>query len=129
MDRRRLLWPILARLLAPAGALCGMAALLAGCVVAPYPYGHPTTVSTPPSFDRSWDAALGAAADAGIQVGNADRGAGRITGSKAGAAVTIELRPQADNSLKVSFDAPASRETNPTLGDRWLAAYNRRMGR
>jgi len=108
-------------------------ALLAGCVVAPYPAvyptAYPTTVSTPPSFDRSWDAALGAAADAGIQVGNADRGAGRITGSKAGAAVTIELKPQADNSLKVSFDAPASKETNPTLGDRWLAAYQRRMGR
>jgi hypothetical protein len=104
-------------------------ALLAGCVVAPYPTPYPTTVSTPASFDRSWDAALGAAADAGIQISNADRGTGRITGSKAGAAVTIELKPQADNSLKVSFNAPASKETNPTLGDRWLAAYNRRMGR
>ena len=102
---------------------------LAGCVVAPYPTAYPTTVSTPASFDRSWDAALGAAADAGIQIGSADRGAGRITGSKAGAAVTIELKPQADNSLKVSFNAPASKETNPTLGDRWLAAYDRRMGR
>jgi hypothetical protein len=104
-------------------------ALLAGCVVAPYPTAYPVTTSTPPSFDRSWDAALGAAADTGIQISNADRGTGRISGSKAGAAVTIELRPQADNSLKVSFDAPASKETNPTLGDRWLAAYNRRMGR
>jgi hypothetical protein len=120
MSRQRLLGSILAHFLVPAGALCGMA---------PYPYTYPTTVSTPPSFDRSWDAALGAAADAGIQISNADRGTGRITGSKAGAAVTIELRQQADNSLKVSFDAPASRETNPTLGDRWLAAYNRRMGR
>ncbi len=104
-------------------------ALLAGCVVAPYPSAYPTVVSTPPSFDRSWDAALGAAADAGIQISNADRGSGRITGSKAGAAVTIELRQQADSSLKLSFDAPGSKETNPTLGDRWLAAYNRRMGR
>ena len=104
-------------------------ALLAGCAVAPYPYSVPTTVSTAPSFDRSWDAALGAAADAGIQISSADRGSGRITGTKAGAAVTIELRPQADNSLKLSFDAPASKETNPTLGERWTAAYNRRMGR
>jgi hypothetical protein len=86
-------------------------------------------MSTPASFDRSWNAALGAAADAGIQVGNADRGSGRITGSKAGAAVTIELRPQADNSLRVSFDAPDAKETNPTLAERWTAAYNRRMGR
>lgn len=103
--------------------------LLAGCVVAPYPYSVPTTLSTPPSFDRSWDAALGAAADAGIEISSADRGSGRITGTKAGAAVTIELRPQADNSLRLSFDAPASKETNPTLGERWTAAYNRRMGR
>ena len=115
--------------LALASAALLSAALLAGCVVAPYPGAYPTGMSTPASFDRSWNAALGAAADAGIQVGNADRGSGRITGSKAGAAVTIELRPQADNSLRVSFDAPDAKETNPTLAERWTAAYNRRMGR
>ena len=110
-------------------ALAAALALLAGCVVAPSPYAYPTTVSTPPSFDRSWDAALGAAADAGIDITRADRASGRITGSKAGAGVIIELVPQPDNSLKLSFDAPASKESNPTLGDRWLAAYQRRMGR
>lgn len=113
----------------PRLALAAALALLAGCVVAPYPYAYSTTVSSPPSFDRSWDAALGAAADAGIQIVGADRASGRITGSKAGAAVTIELAPQPDNSLKVSFDAPTSKESNPTLADRWLAAYQRRMGR
>jgi hypothetical protein len=83
----------------------------------------------PASFDRSWDAALGAAADAGVQVSSADRASGRITGSKAGAAVTILLQPRPDGSLQVVFDAPASRETNPTLNERWLTSYNRRMGR
>ena len=101
---------------------------IGGCY-APYPYGYPTTVSTPASFDQSWDAALGAAADAGVQVTNADRASGRITGSKAGAAVTIELRPQPDKSLQVSFNAPDSKESNPTLAERWTQAYNRRMGR
>lgn len=115
------------RLLRPALAIT--VALLAGCVVAPYPTAYPTTVSTPPSFDRSWDAALGAAADAGVQVTSADRASGRITGSKAGAAVVIELRQQADNSLRVTFNAPDSKEANPTLNERWLNAYNRRMGR
>ena len=110
-------------------ALVSAAVLLAGCVVAPYPTAYPTGTTTPPSFDRSWDAALGAAADAGIQVTSADRASGRISGVKAGAAVTIALRPQADNTLKLSFDAPGSKETNPTLGERWAAAYNRRMGR
>ena len=105
-------------------------ALCAGCVVAPYPYAYPTTtIATPPSFDRSWDAALGAAADVGVQITNADRSTGRITGSKAGAAVSIDLRPQADNTLQVIFSAPNSKESNPTLNDRWLQAYQARMGR
>ena len=115
---------ILCHVVVAASALC------AGCVVAPYPYAYPTTtISTPPSFDRSWDAALGAAADVGVQITNADRSTGRITGSKAGAAVSIDLRPQADNTLQVIFSAPNSKESNPTLNDRWLSAYNRRMGR
>ena len=109
-------------------------AVLAGCYVAPYPY--PTTVTAPPtvtreapSFDKSWDAALGAAADAGIDITAADKGAGRITGRKAGGAVTITLTRQPDNSLQVAFNAPDSKEANPSLNDRWLAAYQRRMGR
>jgi hypothetical protein len=108
-----------------------VSALGAGCVVAPYPYAYPatTTVASPPSFDRSWDAALGAAADVGVQITNADRANGRITGSKAGAAVNIELRPQTDNTLQVIFSAPDSKESNPTLNDRWLRAYQSRMGR
>jgi len=100
--------------------------LIGGCVA--YPYGYPAP-TIPASFDRSWDAALGAAADAGVQVTSADRASGRITGSKAGAAVDIALLPQADGSLRVSFDAPNSKETNPTLNERWLSNYQRRMGR
>jgi hypothetical protein len=106
-----------------------LSAALAGCVVAPYPYPYATTVSSPPSFDRSWDAALGAAGDVGVQITSADRATGRITGTKAGASVAIDLRPQADNSLQVIFTSPDSKESNPTLGDRWRSAYNQRMGR
>lgn len=104
----------------------GMCTLLAGCVVAPYP-GYPAP--GPSTYDRSWDAALGAASDAGIQVTSADRATNRITGVKAGAAVTIDLRPQADGTLQVVFNAPNATESNPTLNDRWLSAYHRRMGR
>ena len=111
-------------------ALIAASALFAGCVVAPYPYAYPTTtVSSPPSFDRSWDAALGAAADVGVQITSADRANGRITGTKAGAAVNIELRPQADKTLQVIFSAPDSKESSPSLNDRWLGAYQARMGR
>ena len=87
------------------------------------------TVMVPANFDRSWDAALGAAADSGVQVTAADRASGRITGTKAGAAVTILVQPQAGGNLQVSMSAPDSRETNPTLNERWLANYQRRMGR
>ncbi len=107
------------------------AALLAlsGCVVAPYPDSTPVTTMVPPNYDRSWDAAIGAAGDAGVQITSADRASGRITGTKAGAAVTIEVVRLADGNVRVGFSAPGSKETNPTLNDRWLAAYNRRMGR
>jgi hypothetical protein len=108
-------------------AALATAALLGGCVVAPYPYGEP--VAMPSTFDRSWEAALGAASDAGVQVTAADRASGRISGAKAGAAVTIQLQTLADGRVQVAFDAPTSRETHPTLQDRWLSAYNRRMGR
>ena len=122
--------PAMSRL--PHLALVAACTLIAGCYVAPYPYYPATTsqvVVSAPSFDKSWDAALGAAADVGVQITSADRANGRITGTKAGAAVTIDVRPQADKTLQVIFNAPDSKETNPTLNARWLAVYNQRMGR
>jgi hypothetical protein len=112
--------------------IAGLAAalLIGGCVA--YPYGspaYPAASAGPSAFDLSWDAALGAAADAGVQVTSADRASGRITGSKTGAAVAIALQTQADGSVRVSFDAPNAKETNPTLNERWLSNYQRRMGR
>ena len=110
--------------------------LLAGCYWGPYPYGPyyshgygTTTVTSPASFDKSWDAALGAATDAQVAITRVDREAGRIIGTKGGATVIIDVKPQADKTLHVIFTAPDSTETNPTLGQRWQAAYNRRMGR
>ena len=111
---------------AVAGLLLAASGLLGGCVA--YPYGEPVAAA-PGRYDQAWDAALGAAADAGVEIGAADRASGRISGSKNGAAVAIVVQQLADGRVQVSFDAPASRETNPTLQERWLAAYNRRMGR
>ena len=104
-----------------------LAGLLAGCVFTSAP--EPQTVTTLPSFDRSWDAALGAAGDVGVQVDSADRAGGRILGSKAGVPVTIDVLRQADGTVRIAFKGPVSPETNPTLGDRWQSAYYRRMGR
>ena len=114
------------KFLLPVIAGLGAAMLMGGCVA--YPSAQPAQPG-PSKFDRSWDAALGAAADAGIQVTSADRASGQIAGSKAGAPVTITLLRQADGSVRVSFDAPTADQTNPTLNERWLSSYQRRMGR
>jgi|KBSSwiStaDraftv2_1062776.scaffolds.fasta_scaffold226648_2 hypothetical protein len=108
--------------------LVAASALIGGCIFESYPT-HPVVVSTPANFDRSWDAAVGAAQDVGVQLTLVDRTAGNITGTKGGAAVRIELRQLVDNSVQVKFSAPDSTETNPKLGDLWLNAYHKRMGR
>jgi len=89
----------------------------------------PGAPAGPPKFDRSWDAALGAAADVGVQVTSADSASGQIAGSKAGADVAMTVQRQADETVQVSFDAPNATEVNPNLNERWLASYQRRMGR
>ncbi len=101
--------------------------LFPGCFPVPPP--PPQTVAVPPKFDRSWDAALAAATDVGIEVRSADRAGGRILGAKAGAEVTIDVLRQPDGNLRVEFSAPGSPEANPKLSERWQSAYQRRMGR
>jgi hypothetical protein len=112
----------------PRSAFVLAAALLAlaGCVVAPYPESVPVTTMVPPNYDRSWNAALGAAGDVGVQITSADRASGRITGTQAGTAVTIEVVRLADGNVRVGF---TSNPKNQAVNDQWLAAYQRRMGR
>jgi hypothetical protein len=93
----------------------------AGCWIGPGP-------PPPTKYDRAFDAAAGAASDVGVEVRTADHAAGRIIGTKDGAEVTIDVRRQPDGTVKVEFTAPGATET-PKLSDRWLQAYNRRMGR
>ena len=92
-------------------------------------YPEPVPVAIPSKYDRSFDAALAAATDVGVVVHSADRFLGRIVGEKAGAEVTIDLKRQADGTVKVEFSAPGSTETNPKLSEQWLSAYQRHMGR
>jgi hypothetical protein len=107
--------------------LCLLTALpLAACVVY-QPVGVPSTV--PANFDRSWNAALGAAQDVGINVTTADRNAGRIYGRRNAADVTIGVNPQADGSLRVQFDTKALGPQDQGLDAQFTQAYNRRMGR
>jgi hypothetical protein len=105
--------------------LLGLVAVaLAGCV-AYYPVAAPG----PSTFDRAWDAALGAAADSGVVVTAADRNSGRIRGTKAGAEATIDVLPQADGTVRVEIIAPTSVQSEPTLSKQLSEAYQRRLGR
>jgi len=108
-------------------SLLALTAVLAcsGCASEP----EPVPVAIPSKYDRSFDAALAAATDVGVVVHSADRFLGRIVGEKAGAEVTIDLKRQADGTVKVEFSAPGSTETNPKLSEQWLSAYQRHMGR
>jgi len=99
--------------------------LLAGC------YSEPAPVYMPPpsTFDRAWNAALGAASDEGVQVRSEDRTAGVIVGNRGDQEVTINVRTQADGSVRVELSQRGPKGSDPGLANRISRAYDRRMGR
>jgi hypothetical protein len=96
--------------------------LLAGCTYYVAPGG-------PASFDRSWDAALGALRDQGLEVVSADRASGVATGRRGQVDVTARVRSQADGSVRVEFHTPGSGAPDRDLMERVSRAYDIRMGR
>jgi hypothetical protein len=113
------------RVLVAAASALALAGL-GGCVVAPYPTAVPVAPST---FDRSFDAALGAMTGQGMSISRQDRGAGVIVGSRGAVALTATVRPQADGTTRVAFDQTGSPSQDPNLVQRVVADYNRLMGR
>ena len=105
-------------------ALVVSGAWLGGCY-------YPVAVQpgTPASFDRSWNAALGGAQDAGVQVTSADPNTGLIRGTREGIDVTVVVARQADGSVRVQFDSKGPTQRDPGLAERFSQAYERRMGR
>jgi len=97
----------------------------------PYPYYPPTAVkvSTPASFDASWQAARGAALDEGVRITYEDRASGTLRGDKGPFAIAINVASQPNGSVIVQFTATGPTEQDPTLKDRLNSAYQRRMGR
>ena len=100
------------------------AALTASCV-----YYHPVPAQRPgPSkFDRSWDAARGAADDVGVTVTDVDRARGTIHGYKGSTDVTITVWQQADGSVRVGFNVRAPSGQDTVLADHLSHAFDRRM--
>jgi hypothetical protein len=65
------------------------------------------------SFDRSWSAALSAAQDEGVRITSEDRGSGVIRGIRNDQAVTINLRTQADASVRLEIGARGPKDRIP----------------
>jgi hypothetical protein len=106
----------------------GLVVGIAGCVMyetAPGVY----SAAPSSSFDRSWAAAVGAFADEGVQVTQHDRSTGTISGHLGDTLVTAVVLRQADGSVKVEFAVSGNVAANPSLNDRIVSSYNRRMGR
>jgi hypothetical protein len=100
--------------------------MLAGCVV----YEPvPTAAPVPSAYERSWNAALGAAQDEGVRITSENRGSGVILGSRGDQEVTINVRSQADGGARVEISARGPKGSDPGLTGRISRAYDRRMGR
>jgi hypothetical protein len=102
--------------------------LVTGCVVyEPVPaYAPPASTS---SFDRSWNAALGAAQDVGLRIQSQDRARGVITGANDSRDVTINVLTQADGRVRVEISARGPQGGDANLSNDISRAYDRRMGR
>jgi hypothetical protein len=123
MNRRRTTMTRVLRFLLPvAGALA-----IAGCVVY-----EPVAVSQPAvtqRYDRSWSAAAGAMADAGLTITAQDRGAGIIRGERGGTTITAMVQTLADGRIQVKFDSKGPGGADADLVQRVSDNYERRMGR
>ena len=106
---------------------CVLALGIAGCVV--YDTPPPGYTAGPSTFDRSYAAAIGAFADEGVQIVSEDRAAGTVRGHLGDTLVAADVVRQADGSVKVAFGVSGNVAANPSLKDRIVRSYNRRMGR
>ena len=99
-------------------------AMFAGCTTY-----EPVSVPASSPFDRAWSAAVGAAQDEGVRIASEDRAGGIIKGYRGEQEVTINIRTQADGSVRIEMSARGPKGSDPGLAGRISRAYDRRMGR
>ncbi len=100
------------------------ALFLSACVAyAPPPPPQPST------YDRAYNAMLGAMSDQGVRVTDAQQSTGVITGSRGNITVISTVAPRPDGSVEVAFKTRGNIQEDPKLIDRIGASYNARMGR
>jgi hypothetical protein len=98
------------------------AAALVGCTYYAPPPG-------PSTYDRAYNAMLGAMSDQGVNVTDANPASGLITGQRGGITVIATVAPQADGTTRVEFRTKGDINQDPNLINRITGAYNARMGR
>lgn len=118
--------PIVSRVRLATAAVC--AALLGLGACGTPSGGKPATASTV-NYDRAFDAALGAMTGQKLTISLQDRKEGLIVGSRGDDSITATVRPQADGTTRVTFDASGPFGPDQQLMQRVVADYNRRMGR
>ena len=89
----------------------------------------PASVPAASSFDRSWNAAVGAMQDVGVRIQSEDRARGVITGANDSRNVTVTLMTQADGSVRMEISARGPQGGDTNLANDISRAYDRRMGR
>jgi len=106
-----------------AAALFLALAGLAGCVGAPLG----TVPDSLASYDRTYDAALGAMVDQKLVFSVQDRRNGTIVGERDGDGITATLQPQYDGTIRVSFKQRGASPADAGLLKRVVDSYNTRM--
>jgi hypothetical protein len=104
--------------------LVGGFATFVGCTVY-----EPAPAPQPSTFDRSWNAALAATQDAGLRITSEDRGNGVIKAAREDQEATLNLRTQADGSVRVEISVRGPKGSDPGLAGRISRGYDSRMGR
>ncbi len=102
---------------------------LHGCYTAPTPVPVPQR-SISGRFEQSWQAARGAADDAGVRITSEDRSRGTLRGEQGASNVVITVITQADASIQVGFSVTGGGSPqDANLKEHLTRAYQRRMGR
>jgi hypothetical protein len=108
-------------------------ALLGSCVAYEpvpvyYPSAPPPAPRPAPTFDRAWNAVLGALHETGVRVSSADFATGVIRGTKDRTDLFVSVARQGNGTIQVEIEAKGPQGRDTGLASRISEAYQRRMG-
>jgi len=107
----------------------GLALTLGGCTYVQTVPGDTYAPYPPSAFEQTWAAALGAMGDESVQIVSANRDTGTIRGIRGAINVTAIVQTRADGGVQVEFKTSGDIDSDPSLNQRIVNDYNRRMGR